>query len=67
VPYATGETPSLGDYVKNKLEQTGTVFEVRLPPMSVGGGELVSIKWDDGGRVLSLTPASQFSLISRRG
>jgi hypothetical protein len=65
VPYATGETPVLGDYVKNKFEQPGTVVEISTPPMSVGGEELVSVKWDDGGRDLSLTPAAEFLLISR--
>ncbi len=66
MPYATGETPELGDYVKNKFEQPGTVVVVGLAPRSVSSGEVVSIRWDDGGSDSPPTPATEFSLISRR-
>jgi hypothetical protein len=62
MPYATGETPLLGDYVKNKYDQPGTVIDL----FEVGGKELVGIRWDDGGRDLPLTPAREFTLISRK-
>jgi hypothetical protein len=64
VPYASGEVPIIGDYVKNKWEQPGTVLEVCL-----GGGNLlddqISVRWDDGGNDLPLTPALEFRLVSR--
>jgi hypothetical protein len=40
MPYASGKTPTVGDYVKNKWEQPGTSAE------SHGS---VSVRWDDGG------------------
>jgi hypothetical protein len=41
VPYASGETPVLGDYVKNDLEQSGTVIRLR---MASSGDDFVSIR-----------------------
>ena len=46
MPYASGESPEVGDDVKNEWEQPGTVTAVHA---ARGGHELVSIKWDDGG------------------
>jgi hypothetical protein len=66
VPYANGETPVLGDYVdyvKNDLEQPGTVTRLR---MASNGDDFVSIRWEDGGPDLPLTPAKEFTLISRK-
>lgn len=60
--YASGETPVPGDYVKNQFEQPGTVTRVRV---ASNGDESVSIRWDDGGVDLPLTPATEFTLISR--
>ena len=64
VPYASGEVPIAGDYVKNKWEQPGTVLEVCL-----AGGNLVhdqiSVRWDDGGTDPPPTPAVEFTLVSR--
>ena len=62
MPYATGEIPVPGDYVKNDLEQPGTVTRLR---MASNGDDFVSIRWDDGG-VSPLTPAKEFTLISRQ-
>jgi hypothetical protein len=42
VQYANGETPVLGDYVKNDLEQPGTVARLR---MASSGFDFVSIRW----------------------
>jgi hypothetical protein len=62
MPYATGETPLPGDYVKNQFEQPGIVTRIRVDS---NGDEFVSLRWDDGGRDLPLTPAKEFILISR--
>jgi hypothetical protein len=62
MPYATGQTPEVGDYVKNQWEQPGTVIRVSMTSTE---DELVSIRWDDGGRNLLPTPATEFTLISR--
>jgi hypothetical protein len=64
VPYASGEVPTVGDYVKNQWEQPGTVLEVYL----AGGNILhdqISVRWDDGGTDLPLTGAMEFTLVSR--
>ena len=66
MPYATGESPLVGDYVKNRFEQPGTVVEVKLTPMSAEK-DMVSIRWDDGGPESPLTPATEFTLICRNG
>jgi hypothetical protein len=63
MPYASGEIPQVGDYVKNKFEQPGTV--ILVSKLSDSNGEQVSVRWDDGGRDLPLTPANEFTLISR--
>ena len=60
MPYATGEIPVPGDYVKNDLEQPGTVTRLR---MASNGDDFVSIRWDDGGVDSPLTPAKEFTLI----
>jgi hypothetical protein len=62
--YGTGEAPKTGDYVKNKLEQPGTVTAVIA---AQAGRELVSIRWDDGGVEVPLKAAEEFALISRNG
>ena len=66
MPYSTGESPHFGDYVKNKFDQPGTVVDVNVPPQTVGCAELVSVRWDDGGPDSPLTPAAEFSMISRQ-
>ena len=63
MPYATGEIPFPGDYVKNQFEQPGIVTRVRVDS---NGNEFVSIRWDDGGLDSPLTPAKEFTLISRK-
>jgi hypothetical protein len=57
VQYANGETPVLGDYVKNDLEQPGTVARLR---MASSGFDFVSIRWDGGGPDSPRTPAKDF-------
>lgn len=62
MPYTSGETPEMGDHVKNKWEQPGTVIAVHVER---GGREQVSVRWDDGGVDLPLTSAAEFTLLSR--
>jgi uncharacterized protein (TIGR00369 family) len=62
MPYTSGETPEVGDYVKNNWEQPGTVTAVHA---TQGGHEQVSIRWDDGGVELPSTSAAEFTLLSR--
>ena len=63
MPYATGEIPFPGDYIKNQFEKRGTVIKVRIV---ANEHDFVSISWDDGGPDLPLTPAKEFTLISRK-
>src|SRR5271170_3019947 len=62
MPYMSGETPEVGDYVKNKWEQPGTVTAIHG---STSGHEEISIRWDDGGLDLPSTSAAEFALLSR--
>lgn len=63
VPYANGEIPVPGDYVKNQWEQPGTVIRVSV---ASNGQESVRVRWDDGGLDSPLAPAKDFTLISRQ-
>ncbi|HTS60084.1 MAG TPA: hypothetical protein VMH03_21250, partial [Terriglobales bacterium] len=64
MPYASGEVPIVGDYVKNQWEQPGTVLEVCLAAGNFLHDQ-ISVRWDDGGTDLPLTPAAEFTLVSR--
>lgn len=46
MPYATGETPEVGDYVKNQWEQPGRVTRVHF---AQDEEDLICIRWDDEG------------------
>jgi len=63
MPYATGEIPVPGDYVKNQWEQLGTVTGVHA---TQDGLERINVRWDDGGFDLPLAFAEEFTLVSRR-
>ena len=63
MPYATGQTAEVGDYVKNQWEQPGTVTRVHVEQ---DGQERVCIMWKDGGISLRFSPVSEYSLISRK-
>ena len=63
MPYANSETTVLHDYVKNEFGQPGTVTTLRT---AFNGDDFVSIRWDDGGLDSPLTPAKEFTLISRQ-
>jgi hypothetical protein len=62
MPYASGESPEVGDYVKNKWEQPGTVTEVHSAPE---GHQLLSIRWDERAVELASISAAEFTLLSR--
>jgi hypothetical protein len=62
MPYASGEIPVVGDYVKNKWEQPGTVARVHE---ARDGHEDISVRWDNDGTD-PLAPAKDFMLISRQ-
>src|SRR5271154_2400040 len=62
MPYTSGETPEVGDYVKNRWEQPGTVTAIHAP---MSGHEQISVRWDDGGVDLPSTSADEFTLLSR--
>ena len=62
--YGSGEAPKLGDYVKSKSEQPGTVTAVVA---AQAGHELVSIQWDDGEANVPLKSADEFVLVARKG
>jgi hypothetical protein len=59
MPYATGETPKVDDYVKNQGEQPGTVTRIHAAQ------DEQERMWNDGGISLLFSPASEYSLISR--
>ena len=62
MPYASGESPEIGDYVKNEWEQPGTVTAVHR---ATEGQQLISLRWDDGGVQVLLVSAGEFTLLSR--
>jgi uncharacterized protein (TIGR00369 family) len=62
MPYTGGETPEVGDHVKNQWEQPGTVTAVHV---AQDDQERISIRWDDGGVDLPSTSAAEFTLLSR--
>jgi hypothetical protein len=62
MPYVGGETPKLGDYVKNQYEQPGTVIRLHS---AQDGKDYISVRWDDGAVEAPLASAEGFALISR--
>jgi hypothetical protein len=62
MPYVGGETPKLGDYVKNQYEQPGTVIRLHS---AQDGPDYISVRWDDGAVEAPLASAEGFTLISR--
>ena len=62
MPYSSGENPAVGDYVKNKWDQPGTVLDVKVTPE---GNAFLAVRWDDSGSDSPLTPAAEFTLVSK--
>ena len=63
MPYATGETPKVGDYVKDQWEQPGTVTRVHA---AQDEQERICIMWNDGGTSFLFSSAFEYTLISRK-
>jgi hypothetical protein len=57
MPYASGESPKVGDYVKNKFEQPGTATAVHVTE----GRELVDVTWDERAVEALSIDASEFT------
>ena len=57
MPYIGGETPTVGDYVKNEYEQFGSVTRIRA---AHDGQEYINVRWDGGRGYPSLCICSRF-------
>ena len=66
MPYENGETPMLGDSVRDKRGRTATVTNVALDQGHLQGEDQVSVKWDDGGVGVGISLAREYTLISRQ-
>ena len=60
--YIGGETPTVGDYVKNEYEQFGSVTSTRA---AHDGQEYINVRWDGGGITLLSASAADFTLLFR--
>ena len=61
MPYIGGETPTVGDYVKNEYEQFGSVTRIRA---AHDGQEYIwTPRWDGGGATLLSASAADFTLL----
>ena len=63
MPYVGGETPEVGDYIKNQWEQPGRVTRVHF---AQDEEDLICIRWDDEGLKLLFSPASEYILVFRK-
>jgi hypothetical protein len=48
VPYKTGETPDIGDTIRNSSGKTGIVRQVHRSVGQNTDDEKLTIKWDEG-------------------
>ena len=62
--YKSGETPKVGDRIKNKSGRHGTVTEVKLE-IELISAEKLTIHWDDRSGPIEKYSASEFVLVSR--
>jgi len=62
--YKTGEAPHIGDRVRNKLGQEGTVRSVQQGVADISEDKL-TIKWDDGIVDIDGYSAGEHALVSR--
>ena len=62
MPYIGGETPTVGDYVKNEYEQFGSVTRIRA---AHDGQEYINVRWDGGGVTLLSASAADFTPLFR--
>ena len=63
MPYMSGQTPKVGDYVKNGYEQPGIVTRIRA---AHDGQEYINVRWDGGGVTIFSAPAAEFTLPFRK-
>ena len=63
MPYLSGETPTVGDYVKNEYDQPGMVTRIHL---AHDGQEYINVKWNYGGVSVLSASAAEFTLLFRR-
>ena len=63
MPYASGETPGVGDYIKNQWERLGTVTRVHFAQHEE---DLICIRWHDEGLKPLFSPAAEYMLVFRK-
>lgn len=63
--YASGQTPKVGDHVKDSGGRRGVTIAVKLNYPTMPGDDVISVEWQDGGAALTMAAASEFHLISR--
>ena len=61
MPYSGGENPKVGDTVKHRSGQIGTVFELDEQREKSAKDEKIKVKFDDGNSMVGL--AREFSLV----
>ena len=68
MPYSSGETPVIGDYVRHAQSgATAEVTHVRADPTSPSPREQITVEWDDADASEEevVSPANEFVLVSR--
>ena len=63
--YASEETPKVGDRIKNRAGDCGTVTEVFGPAGAYSEPVRITIKWDEGIVEIDYEVATNFTLVSR--
>jgi hypothetical protein len=61
MPYSGGENPKVGDTVKHRSGQVGTVLELDEQPEKSAKDEKIKVKSEDGSSVVAR--ASEFTLV----
>lgn len=63
--YASEETPKVGDRIKNRTGDCGTVTEIFGPDGAHSEPVRITIKWDEGIVEIDYEVATNFTLVSR--
>jgi hypothetical protein len=63
--YASEEAPKVGDRIKNRAGDCGTVTEIFGPPGAHSEPVRITIKWDEGIVEIDYEVATNFTLVSR--
>lgn len=61
MPYTGGENPKVGDTVKHRSGQVGTVLELDSQAHKSAEDEKIKVKFDDGNSTVAL--AKEFKLV----